>query len=254
MKVFTVGSDGVVATEANATGNGTISDGSGKLKDISISGLPTNQECNFMATELYKVDGNTTVDMNRSSIAPCPKKDEPVELGLNSLSSNQMTALKELGEDIGSDDPITYAFGLLVTRIGDLNSTDLQTVAEMAKQAVSAEGNSTSSFTNILKSQLEARGKSESEIETTLDNFRSYILHNSSTETVDGNSTELNLGGFTKLYKDAVDSSSSSDSNASMGKAGGMMGKIFIEAGNDAGIPVGDIVYGLSSSGDVVVS
>jgi len=249
IKVFKIGSDGVLSTTASATGSGTVSNGDGKLKNISIQNTPTNSDCRFMITNIY---AGTSEDINRSSITPCPKPGDSVELGLNDLSTNQALSAQTLFKSLGSDDPISLAFGLLLTRAGDLNASELNYLAGVAKEAVSADGNKTHSFTNIIKNRLQTKyGKTENEANASIEALRSNLIFNTDSETNGSKKYELNLGGFVKKYKEAIDSTSDADYNATLGEAGGMMGKIFIAAGDAAGIPLGEILMGLYSSGDV---
>ena len=201
--------------------NGTLTDVStaeatadsdGKLS-FSLTTLPTNSECNFIVFILKEADGTVV----RRGFVPAPPAGATNLLGINSLSTAQTNAILSAGENIGTDDPIAFAYLITLLRSDGATANDAVLFAELAKFAIVGTGG--------FESTLTSSGVTAAQ----LANFKSYLIYNPTA----GKKT---LRDLTASFKTAVDSGDATTAKQELQKAGGFMADVFMDAASSAGI------------------
>lgn len=202
-----VNSNGTVTSGATSLGISTTAtaDADGKVSFTLSSSIPTSSTCNFLVISI--VDGSGVTQ--RQALAPCPVSGSTVPLGVSGVTDKQVDAMLQAFQTAGTDDPIMAVFGFAIVRSGNMTNTDLLSMADVCYQGLYNSGG----FIDYLKT---TRGVSDALLTT----YRSNII-----SQLGDSST-----GYTKLMKDAVDSTVAADSAANRGKAAGQVLKILITA------------------------
>jgi hypothetical protein len=195
----------VSTEEATADSNGKLS--------FSLTALPTNSECNFIVFILTEADGTVV----RRGFVPAPPAGDTNLLGINSLSTAQTNAILSAGEQMGTDDPIAFAYLITLLRSEGATANDAVLFAELAKFAIVGTGG--------FEDTLISSGATAAQ----LANFKSYLIYNPTA----GKKT---LRDLTASFKTAVDSGDATTAKQELQKAGGFMADVFMDAASSAGI------------------
>ncbi len=223
----------VVAEKMNSDGSLTevgsvnvTADADGKI-EFSFSGVPTNPDVHFLIITVKDANGNVV----RKSFVPAPPASGTCSLGVNNLSDVQTDMIVKVAELLGSDDPITIAFGLILTRAPGLTDADVGNIAALGKRVIQ-EG-----LTGSFQQFLLDNGVSSSKL-TALKNALAY------------NAGGKDLSDFTSLFKSAVDNPAQAQDD--MAKAGGLIADIFVDAAASVNIELALILAAHDSAGYLV--
>lgn len=215
-------SDGTTTEVSSTT---ATADDDGKI-DFSLNGVPASPTTNFIALEVTDSNGNSV----RKGFAPAPPAGSENLLGINSVSTSQTDALLRAGIVAGSDDPILVAYALVITKVPDISTDDVDRLATLGNAAIRGIGG----FEDFLADN----GVSSSQ----LNSLRNNLVYNSDPNAKD-------LSDFTAKFKASVDNNDDSE----MAKAGGYMAEIFMDAGNTAGIDPTLILSAHDAAGEVTM-
>lgn len=211
-------SDGTVTDVDSTT---AVADDNGKLS-FSFSGVPTSPDTNFLVLTIR--DQSDIVV--RKSFVPAPPDGDTGELGANSLSTVQTNMILTALQDAGTDDPIVAAYGLILTRTPDLTDQQIQSIATVGRLCIQ------DGFENMLLNN----GVTATQLQT----LKEKLIYNQPNK---------DLSNFTTLFKNAVDDPSQAQDD--MGKAAGLIGDIFIDAAQAAGVDLSLILAAHDAAGDV---
>jgi hypothetical protein len=195
----------VSTSEATADSNGKLS--------FSLTTLPTNSECNFIVFILKLADGTIV----RRGFVPAPPAGDTNLLGINTLSTVQTNAVLSAGTQMGTDDPVAFAYLITLLRSEGATAADAALFAELGKYAIVGTGG--------FEDTLLASGVTAAQ----LANFKSYLVYNPTA----GKKT---LRDLTASFKTAVDSGDATTAKQELQKAGGFMADVFMDAASSAGI------------------
>jgi hypothetical protein len=219
----------VIMSKVNSNGTVTglsstsaVADSDGKIT-FGFSSVPTSPNTFFLV--LTVKDGSGTVV--RRSFVPAPPEGGTGQLGVNDLSTTQTDMILQALAAAGTDDPIVVAYGLILTRTPDLDSSDIANIAVLGHLAIQ----------NGFETFLAANGVSASQLAT----FKQKLIYNQPNK---------DLSNFAVLFKSAVDNPAQSADD--MAKAAGLIADIFIDAGIAAGIDLSLIQAAHDAAGDVV--
>ena len=187
-------------------------DADGKLS-FSLTSLPTNSECNFIVFSLKLADGTVV----RKGFVPAPPAGSTNELGINNLSTAQTNAILSAGQQMGTDDPVAFAYLITLLRSEGATAADAVLFAELGKFAIVGTGG--------FEDTLTSSGVTAAQ----LANFKSYLVYNPTA----GKKT---LRDLTASFKTAVDSGDATTAKQELQKAGGFMADVFMDAASSAGI------------------
>ena len=187
-------------------------DADGKLS-FSLTSLPTNSECNFIVFSLKLADGTVV----RKGFVPAPPSGDTNLLGINSLSTAQTNAILSAGQQMGTDDPVAFAYLITLLRSEGATAADAVLFAELGKFAIVGTGG--------FEDTLTSSGVTAAQ----LANFKSYLVYNPTA----GKKT---LRDLTASFKTAVDSGDATTAKQELQKAGGFMADVFMDAASSAGI------------------
>lgn len=222
LSVYKFNSDGtttLMETTALTAAGGTAT--------FTLSSIPTHPGTNFLYMTLTDGNGNIV----RRGVAPAPKASSTQDLGITELSSAQGRAMKKAGEIVGTDDPILVAFLMVLLRVSENEIVGFEdNIARLGRDCILDGAGGQDSFIQYLLS----KGVTS----TQLEDFRSELVHS----TVDGGK---DLGDYAELVKQSVDQG---NDNAQY-EAGGLMGEIFMSAGEGAGIDAALILAAHDQSG-----
>ena len=221
-------SDGTVTSGSSSLGLSTAvtADSNGKIS-FSLAGIPDNSTCNFLVITV-KDGSQTTV---RKSVVPCPDAGSTLPAGVSGLTQKQTDALLDAVSSAGTDDPILAVFGFVIVRSTGMSSTDLSTMATLAYQGISGTGG----FVDYLTSN----GVTSSQLSL----YRKSIV--SQLADVDS--------GYSKLIKDSVDASNTSDELSKRGEAASMLLDVLVQAATSAGFPQDRVLEAFDAMGAIVV-
>jgi len=207
ISVEKVNSNGTVTTGSTSLGLSTTAtaDANGKISFSFTSSLPTSSSCNFLVVSIKDSSGTTV----RDALAPCPASGGTVPLGVSGVTDKQTDALLSAFLVGATDDPIMAVFGFAIVRSGSMTALDIAAMADVCYQGLYNTGG----FIDYLKA---TRGVTDAQLVT----YRSNII----AQLGDADT------GYTKLMKDAVDSTVASDSASNRGKAAGQVLKTLITA------------------------
>lgn len=207
ISVEKINSNGTVTTGSTSLGLSTTAtaDADGKVSFSFTSALPTSSSCNFLVISIRDSSGTLV----RDAMAPCPASGATVPLGVSGVTDKQSEALLSAFQTNATDDPIIAVFGFAIVRSGNMTATDIAAMADVCYKGLYQTGG----FIDYLKT---TRGVTDTQLATYRSNIISQLGDSSS--------------GYTKLMKDAVDSTSTTDSATNRGKAAGQVLKILITA------------------------
>ncbi len=200
-----INSDGTVTSVSSTS---ATADTNGKL-GFSLSNLPTAADTNFVLLQVKDASGTVV----RQGIAPAPADGSTNLVGINPLSDIQARALISSMQANNSDDPLGVAFGLVFVRSPNLQTSDIDVLAQMMGTAIMGNDG--------MEAFLLNNGVSATELAT----FKKNLVSNSAPGSKD-------MSDYIAFFKSAVDSANNDD----MAKAGGIMADIFIDAGAAAGV------------------
>jgi hypothetical protein len=195
----------VSTEEATADSNGKLS--------FSLTALPTNSDCNFIVFTLKLADGTVV----RRGFVPAPPAGDTNLLGINSLSTAQTNAILSAAAQMGTDDPIAFAYLITLLRSEGATAGDAVLFAELAKFAIVGTGG--------FEDTLTSSGVTAAQLAS----FKSYLIYNPTA----GKKT---LRDLTASFKTAVDSGDATTAKQELQKAGGFMADVFMDAASAAGI------------------
>jgi hypothetical protein len=210
----------VSTEEATADSNGKLS--------FSLTALPTNSECNFIVFTLKLADGTVV----RRGFVPAPPAGDTNLLGINSLSTAQTNAILSAGTQMGTDDPVAFAYLITLLRSEGATAADAALFAELGKYAIVGTGG--------FEDTLLASGVTAAQ----LANFKSYLVYNPTA----GKKT---LRDLTASFKTAVDSGNATTAKQELQKAGGFMADVFMDAASSAGIDYTLILVAHDAAGEI---
>lgn len=207
ISVEKINSNGTVTTGSTSLGLSTTAtaDSNGKIDFSFTSSLPTSSSCNFLVISIKDSSGTTI----RDAVAPCPASGGTVPLGVSGVTDKQTEALLAAFLAGATDDPIVAVFGFAIVRSGNMTTSDIAAMADVCYQGLYNSGG----FIDYLKT---TRGVTDAQLLIYRNNIISQLGDSSS--------------GYTKLMKDSVDSTSTSDSATNRGKAAGQVLKTLITA------------------------
>lgn len=207
ISVEKINSNGTVTSGGTSLDLSTTAtaDSNGKISFSFTSSLPTSSSCNFLVISIKDSNGTTV----RDAVAPCPASGGTVPLGVSGVTDKQSDALLSAFQTNATDDPIVAVFAFAMVRSGNMTTADIAAMADVCYQGLYNSGG----FIDYLKT---TRGVTDGQLLTYRNNIISQLGDSSS--------------GYTKLMKDAVDATSTSDSAANRGKAAGQVLKILITA------------------------
>lgn len=207
ISVEKINSNGTVTSGGTSLDLSTTAtaDSNGKISFSFTSSLPTSSSCNFLVISIKDSNGTTV----RDAVAPCPASGGTVPLGVSGVTDKQSDALLSAFQSNATDDPIVAVFTFAMVRSGNMTTADIAAMADVCYQGLYNSGG----FIDYLKT---TRGVTDGQLLTYRNNIISQLGDSSS--------------GYTKLMKDAVDATSTSDSAANRGKAAGQVLKILITA------------------------
>lgn len=214
-------SDGSTTTVSSSS---ATADSNGKIT-FSFSSVPTCPSANFLIITVKDSSGNVV----RESFVPAPPAGSTNSLGVNGVSTKQAQALVKAGSTIGSDDPMVMAFGLLFTRSDALTSTDISSIATLGKLGI----------INGMETFMTNNGVTSTE----MTKFKNALVCNQ---------PHKDLSNFTSLEKSAVDATSTTTSSDDMGKAGGMIADVFIDAAAASGVDLNTVQAAFNAAGSQV--
>lgn len=225
---ITVSKFNAIGQLSTVSSNSAVATG-GKL-DFTLSSMPTKDDANFLFFELKDANGTVV----RQGFAPAPPVSDTNKLGINEMSDKQAKVIKQAAALAGSDDPILMSYLLVMLRSPGIADEDIPVIAKMGKSGILG---SSGGFEWFLTSQ--------SGVTTTqLANLKACLIYNS-------DETKKTLRTFTEGYYDAVNMTAA-DEQKEMQRAGGLMGEIFIDAANCAGIKP-DLVLAAHNAAGVAV-
>ncbi|HHL40862.1 MAG TPA: hypothetical protein ENJ37_10170 [Deltaproteobacteria bacterium] len=224
IEVDKIASDGTV-TDLSLSTTATA-DSDGKLA-FTMSGVPDNSSCNFLVITIKDNTGTVV----RRSVVPCPNAGDTLPVGVSGITNAQADALIAALKAAGSDDPILVVFGYAIVRSSSINATDLSTMATIAQQGIDGSGGYVDYLTQngVTSDQLAA--------------YRSDIVSQLADPT----------DGYTKLFKDAVDTSDSSTAASKRGKAAALLLQILVKAATNAGFSQDRVIEAFNAMGAIVV-
>lgn len=207
ISVEKINSNGTVTAGSTSLGLSTTAtaDSNGKIDFSFTSSLPTSSSCNFLVISIKDSSGTTI----RDAVAPCPASGGTVPLGVSGVTDKQTEALLAAFLAGATDDPIVAVFGFAIVRSGNMTTSDIAAMADVCYQGLYNSGG----FIDYLKT---TRGVTDAELLIYRNNIISQLGDSSS--------------GYTKLMKDSVDSTSTTDSATNRGKAAGQVLKTLITA------------------------
>lgn len=205
----------------------TTADSNGKISFSFTSSLPTSSSCNFLVISIKDSNGTTV----RDAVAPCPASGGTVPLGVSGVTDKQSDALLSAFQANATDDPIIAVFGFAIVRSGKMSSTDIAAMADVCYKGLYQTGG----FIDYLKT---TRSVTDGQLLTYRNNIISQLGDSSS--------------GYTKLMKDAVDATSTTDSATNRGKAAGQVLKILITAAEGV-FPQDYIMEAFNAMGTIAV-
>jgi hypothetical protein len=194
---------------------------------FSVSGIPDNGTCNFLVVTITDSAGAVA----RRSIVPCPDSGGALPAGVSGVTASQTDALLSAFSSAGSDDPVLATFGFAIVRSSGMSSTDLATMASLANQGINNSGG----FIDYLTSN----GVSTAQLLT----YRQSIV----SRLADPDS------GYSKLYKDAVDSTDSTTAAEKRGEAAALLLKVLVQAATTAGFPQDRVLEAFNAMGSIVI-
>lgn len=208
-----------ISTTAVADSNGKIS--------FSLNGAPDSSSCNFMVINV-KDSTDTTV---RRSIVPCPASGNTLPLGVSGLTDKQTDALIAALASAGTDDPILAVFGFTIVRSEGITTAELSNMATFCIQGIDGTGGFVEHLTNnsVTAAQLAA--------------YRAAIIASLANPTT----------GYTKLYKDSVDTTSATTELEKRGEAAALLLNVLVSAATTAGFPQDRVLEAFDAMGAVVV-
>ncbi len=220
-QVTSTGTTAALAATASA-----VADSDGQV-DFSLSGIPDNGTCNFLVLNI-KDSGGSIV---RRSIVPCPNSGEALPVGVSGLTNSQTEALLAALATAGTDDPIVAVFGYAIVRSSAISSSELSFMASLCNQGINNSGG----FIDYLTTN----GVSTSQIAA----YRSSIIQRLANAA----------SGYSKLIKDSVTATSSSDELNARGEAASKLLLVLVQAATSAGFPQDRVLEAFNAMGDVVV-
>lgn len=217
-------SSGALVSEGITTT--AVADSNGKIS-FSLSGAPTSSTCNFMVINIKDSAGATV----RRSIVPCPASGNTLPLGVSGLTDKQTDALIAALAAAGTDDPVLAVFGFTIVRSEGITASELSYMATFANQGINGTGGFIEHLTNngVTTAQLAA--------------YRSAIvaaLANPAT-------------GYTRLYKDSVDTTSVTTELEKRGEAAALLLNVLVSSATTAGFPQDRVLEAFNAMGSVVV-
>ncbi len=221
-------SDGTVTSGSTSLGLSTTAtaDSNGKIT-FSLSGIPNNSTCNFLVITIKDSSGSTA----RKSIVPCPDPGSTLPAGVSDLTEKQTDALLSAVADAGTDDPILAVFGFAIVRSGSISSSDLSTMASLAYQGIVG--------TNGFVDYLTSNGVTSSQLAL----YRNSIV----SQMADPDS------GYSKLIKDSVDATTTTDELSKRGKAASVLMDMLMDAASTAGFSPDRVLEAFDAMGAIVV-
>lgn len=210
ISVEKINSNGTVTTGSTSLGLSTTAtaDSNGKIDFSFTSSLPTSSSCNFLVISIKDSSGTTI----RDAVAPCPASGGTVPLGVSGVTDKQTEALLAAFLAGATDDPIVAVFGFAIVRSGNMTTQDIASMADVCYHGLYDAGG----FIDYLKTTRGISDGDGSQLKAYRNNIISQLGDSSS--------------GYTKLMKDSVDSTSTSDSAMNRGKAAGQVLKTLITA------------------------
>ncbi len=222
--IDTISSSGaLVSTSLTTT---AVADSNLKIA-FSLSGVPTTDNCNFMVINI-KDSGGTTV---RKSLVPCPSPGGTLPLGVSGLTEKQTDALLSALSTAGTDDPILAVFGFTIVRSDGITAYELSTIANICYQGISG----TNGYTDYLSNN----GVTTAQMAT----YRSAIVTALANETT----------GYSKLYKDSIESATASAELDKRGEAAALLLKILVTSATEAGFPQDKVLEAFNAMGAIAV-
>ncbi len=222
--IDTISSSGALVNTSLTTT--AVADSDAKIS-FSLNGVPTTSSCNFMVVNV-KDSSETTV---RKSIVPCPAPGSTLPLGVSGLTEKQTDALISALASAGTDDPILAIFGFTIVRSDGITSSELATMANICYQGISG--------TNGFVDYLTNNGVSTALLAT----YRSAIIAELGNET----------SGYCKLYKDSIESTTSSDELDKRGEAAALLLNILVTSATTAGFSQDKVLEAFNAMGAVAV-
>lgn len=219
-----VNSDGSLATASSSTT--ATADSNGKIA-FTFSSVPNNSSCNFLVVTVSDSSGTTV----RRSIAPCPNSGESLPMGVSGLTNAQTDALLAAVASAGTDDPILAVFGFAIVRSSGITSTELSFMATLCSEGISG--------TNGFIDYLTNNGVTSSQITSYRSNIVARLANTSS--------------GYSKLIKDSVDASTTSEKLNARGEAASKLLLVLVQAAGDAGFSQDRVLEAFNAMGAIVV-
>ncbi|OGQ03345.1 MAG: hypothetical protein A2W38_05940 [Deltaproteobacteria bacterium RBG_19FT_COMBO_58_16] len=167
----------------------------------------------------------------RRSIVPCPASGNTLPLGVSGLTDKQTDALIAALAAAGTDDPILAVFGFTIVRSEGITASELSYMATFSNQGINGTGGFIEHLTNnsVTAAQLAA--------------YRSAIVAALANPTT----------GYTRLYKDSVDTASATTELEKRGEAAALLLNVLVSSATTAGFPQDRVLEAFNAMGSVVV-
>lgn len=200
VEVYPITSNGSLGARSSLT---TATAGSDGKLTFSLANLPNFPTYNFLLVRTKDANG----DIVRQAIAPAPADGAETLLGISPASVSQTGAMLKAMADAGSDDPVMVLFGFTLIRTGALDESDIETMGDLARDAV------LNGFNAYLEGKIGP---------TKMQAFR--------------NAVQNRLGGYTAKIKELIDSADAGMKQNFRGEAGAMLSRFLVEAAAAAGV------------------